>query len=186
MRNLTLAMVLTALAPQVQADEISDAITAAGEAYAAGDLNGTATALQSASSAVANQRSAALAAFLPDTVEGWTVEADPTFAEGMAMMGGGVGAMKRYSREDGTQISISVMVGGQLMLGMMEMFKTPEMLAMMGTTHEIQGLTFVDQGNSLMGLVGSNTLVQAEGGPADLIKPLMEQVNLKGMAEAMP
>jgi hypothetical protein len=180
MRSLMLVFSLLAL--PVQADEVSDAIAAAGTAYAAGDLTGAAEGLKTASAGVAQQRSAALAAFLPASAAGWTVEDDPSFAEGMAMIGGGVGAMKRYTREDGTQISLSVMTGGEMMDAMAGMFASPEMLAMMGKVVEVKGVSFVDQGNSVMALVGEKVLVQAEGGAADVVLPLLEQVDLEGIA----
>jgi hypothetical protein len=180
MRFVTLALGLLAL--PVQADEASDAIAAAGVAYEAGDLGAAAEALKAASTGVAQQRSAALAVFLPATVDGWTVEEDPSFAEGMAMIGGGVGAMKRYTREDGTQISLSVMTGGEMIGAMAQMFSSPEMLAMMGKVIEVKGVSFVDQGNSVMALIGEKVLVQAEGAAADQVLPLLEQVDLEGIA----
>ena len=179
-----MALSLLILAHPVQADEISDAIAAAGEAYAAGDLTTAATALKTASSGVAKQRADIYAAFLPESADGWTVEADPSFAEGMAMMGGGIGALKRYTREDGTQISLSVMTGGEMIDAMTQMFSSPEMLAMMGTVTEIKGVSFVDQGNSQMALVGGKVLIQAEGGTLDVTRALLEQVDLEGMAGA--
>lgn len=182
MRFMILA--LSMLAVPAQADEVSDAIAAADAAYAAGDLAGAAAALKTANSGVASQRAAIFAAFLPSSAEGWTVEEDPTFAEGLAIMGGGVGALKRYTREDGTQISLSVMTGGEMIDAMAQMFASQEMLAMMGTVIEVKGVSFVDQGNSQMALVVGKVLVQAEGGTSELSLPLLEQVDLEGIAAA--
>lgn len=90
------------LAGPLRADDVTDALQAAMDAYAAGDLAGTSVAMTMAGQAIAAQQTALLELRLPDAPAGWTREVSEDFAAGYGMMGGGAGLEMRYAKEDGS------------------------------------------------------------------------------------
>ncbi len=64
---------MIALTVPAHADEVSDALQAAVDAYAAGDLAKTSEEMTMATQAIGALQSAKLAALLPAAPDGWTV-----------------------------------------------------------------------------------------------------------------
>jgi hypothetical protein len=169
-------------APPAQADETSDAIAAAQSAYAAGNLKATTEALQAASRAIAVAKGVLLNAALPPAPDGWTREDNTSIAEDFAAIGGGTGAEANYAAADGTTITINIMTESPIVNGMMGMFATEQMMALMGKVVELPGIKMIEQENSLLGIVDGRLLVQIDGAPVDQLLPLASQIDFEALA----
>ena len=126
------AVLLTALALPAVADEIEDTITAALEAYRAGDVATAKGELDYVSQLLAQQQAASLGNILPAPFDGWTQEMTVNeAAAGMAMFGGGLSAGADY-RKDGDNVEIQVMADSPMITAMMAMFTNPAFAASSG------------------------------------------------------
>jgi hypothetical protein len=170
------------IAPPTLADEASDAIAAAQSAYAAGNLKAASEALQTASRAIAVTKGTLLTAALPPAPDGWTREDNTSMAQDFASIGGGTGAESYYAAPDGTTIKINMMTDSPMVTGMMGMFATEQMMAMMGKVVDLPGVKMIEQDNSLLGIVDGRLLVQIDGAPVDQLMPLAAQIDFEALA----
>lgn len=142
MRSATLAATFLAFllpALPAAADEISDALAQANEAYAAGDL-ATAKAQTDAAAMLLAQKSAEqLAQVFPEPLDGWTAEAATTDGMSAAMFGGGITAGRTYTDADGNTVTIEVTGDSPMLMSLAGFFTSPEMAAAMGEPATIAG-----------------------------------------------
>src|SRR6056297_2989270 len=89
----TLALAATPLA----ADEITDTLDSAKQAYEEGDVAYALEELEYAKQQMLALKTDALSAYLPPAPDGWSREMNTDMNAGLAMMGGGVGAEAEYS-----------------------------------------------------------------------------------------
>lgn len=171
-----------ALVTPALADAVSDALQAATEAYAAGDLKAAADGVAAASAGIAALQSEKLVAFLPEAPDGWTREASADFASGMAMMGGGSGTEMRYTDAEGNSFAITIMADNPMVSGMLGMFSSDMMMAGMGKVIEVDGAKLIDQEGTIMSVVGQNIMVQASGMDSATMLPIVSAVDFKGLA----
>ena len=128
MRILTTVLTLTLSAGHAHADEITDQIQSAVEAYeqqdyqgAIGDLNYAIAQIQE----IVNARNAQL---LPEPLDGWTASDVENVGAAMAMLGGGTSMTRRYSR--GTEaLEINITANSPWIAGMMQMMSNPMLMA---------------------------------------------------------
>lgn len=185
MRLSTHVFVLSALAltaAPVHADAISEALDAASAAYATGDLSAAAAQITTAGKEVAAMQSALLAAFFPPAPEGWTRSDNGDLAQGLSMMGGGAAAESTYESADGMSITLSAFADNIMVQSFAGVLASPQMMAMMGKTVEVNGVPFlVQDGQMMMGLLENRVLVQASG-EAVKAQELLGQIDLSAMA----
>ena len=168
-------------AAPVAADEISDALQAAQDAYAAGDMRVAAAQVTVAQVALQSKQSALLEALLPEAPAGFTREVNTEFAAGFSMFGGGAGAEARYASDTGA-FTVNFMADNQMVTGMVEMFLNPDMLAMMGKVVKVGEVSILDQGESMTALVAGRVLVTAQGmGSADML-PVVQAIDFDRLA----
>lgn len=178
----TLALVL-ALAAPLHADEVSDALGAAQEAYAAGDLNTAAAQITTAARAVQALQGGKLAGFLPEAPEGWSREIDAGAGDGMAMMGmAGNMVQAHYTNAAGESFTLTLTADSPLVAQMAGILGNPQMMAMMGKTAKIGGQDMLDQDGALSALVGARVLVQAQGMAREAMQPVLEKMDFAGLA----
>jgi len=170
------------LTTPVLADEASDAITAAQTAYDSGNLKAAAEALQAATRAIAVTKGALLNAALPPAPDGWTREDNTSMAQDFAAIGGGTGTEAYYAAPDGTTIKINMMTDSPMVTGMMGMFATEQMMAMLGKVVDLPGVKMIEQDNSLLGIVDGRLMVQIDGAPVDQLMPLASQIDFEALA----
>lgn len=184
MRFLSAALLcaLPVLGLPAFADDFTDRLSAAQSAYEAGDLRTAGTELATASALLADQKSALLNALLPAAPDGWTQELNSEYAKSLAMAGGGTGAEARYDGPDGQSVTVGMVMDSPLMAMMMGMFGNPQMLAMMGKTVEVGGVTLLDQDNSLVTVVDQRIMVTFNGASTEQLLPFAEAVDFNAIA----
>ncbi len=171
------------MATSVLADEVSDALQAAGDAYAAGDLGKAGSELALATQALGRQQSTLLAALLPPAPEGWTVTPTEDFAVGFAIAGGGSGAEARYENADQSEsFSISFIADNPMVTSMGAMLGNEQMMVMMGTVRKIGEQPVLETDGNLSALVGTRVLFQAQGAGVDVMLPLVQQIDFARVA----
>lgn len=180
--GLIAALAVTTAAP-VFADEVADALQAATDAYTAGDLGKTGAALTMATQALGKQQSDLLAAFLPAAPDGFTKTLTEDFAKGFAIAGGGAGAEARYESADGsTSFTLSFIADNPMVATMSSMLGNAQMMAMMGTVVKVGDTALLQQDNSLSTLINARVLFQAQGAAAEVMLPLVQQIDFAKVA----
>jgi hypothetical protein len=127
-----LAMAL--LAGSASADDVTDAMAAAGAAYGGGDLKETSTKLQTALVAVNQLMIDQLIAALPAAPAGWSEE-EPEGIDATAMGVGFFASMiveKSYTTPDGTTIDLTVAANSPMLAALRMYLSNPMMAQMAG------------------------------------------------------
>ena len=162
-----------------QADEVTDALNSAIEAYDAGDIAYAIEELDYAKQLLAGMKTDALIGFLPQAPDGWTREVNTDMSAGLAMMGGGTGAEAEYS-VNGQSFTISVMADNPMVAGMGAMIGSA---AAIGAKLERVGRQkFMVQNGELTGLVDNRILVQAKGGEVETMLDLLKTMDFKALS----
>ena len=166
------------LAAQARADEVTDALQAATDAYAAGDLGKTAQSLTMATQAMSAQQTTLLAALLPAAPEGWTRTDTADFAQSFGLMGGGSGAEARYDNADQTlSFTMSFVADNPMVASMGAMLGNAQMMAMMGKVEKVGDQALLNTDDNLSTLVNARVLFQAQGAASDVMLPLVQQID---------
>jgi stage V sporulation protein SpoVS len=131
------AIALLALAP-VRADDVTDNLAAAKDAYEAGQISQAITAIDSAAQFLRQKKAELVAKILPDAPKGWEASEPETEAAAASLLGGGVTVQRRYTR-DSSSVTIKVQSDSAIMQAAMS-FNNPMLLAASGAKLEtIQG-----------------------------------------------
>ena len=178
MRILTpiLAAAALALPLQAQADDITDALTAAITAYEAGEIGDALDELAYAEQLLQGLQAQGLMEFLPTALPGWTREVDPDAASAVAIFGGGAIAEASYTGP-GTSFTVTLMADNPMVMQMGAMLGNRAMMAMMGTIVRVNGENFVNQHGEILGLIDGRILVQASGGSVDDMIAHLEEID---------
>lgn len=174
-RLVPLALALT-LALPVHADEVSEAIQRALDAYNAGDTATAAEELTYASQQLSTMKADSLAAYLPEPPEGWTREVNTDMSAGLQLMGGGVGAEASYSGPD-TSFTLTLMADNPMVASMGAMLAS----GLAGKMIRVGPEKFTDQDGSLAAMIGNRVLVQAQGAPAEVMIPVLEKLDFAAL-----
>jgi len=176
-----LSSALIVVAPAARADQVADTIQSALDAYQAGDIQYAMEELAYAQQQLQSMKADSLSAFLPDAPEGWTRTVNTDMNAGLMMMGGGTGAEARYEGA-GNSFTLTLTADNPMVASMGAMLGNATMLAQMGGKVERVGRQrFLNQNDSLSGLIGNRVLVQAQGGEiADMMK-VLEAIDFAGL-----
>lgn len=96
------------LAAPLQADEISEQLTAASAAYEQGQLQTSVQGLQFVIAAIQERIEQSLLKLLPEPLPGWKAEESQASSGGMASIFVGTHLSRQYHREDGASLEISL------------------------------------------------------------------------------
>jgi hypothetical protein len=169
------ALVAAALGNPVPADEITDQIEAARKAYADGELRAAVQGLQFAVAGIQEKVNLSLLQLLPEPLEGWKGEEPQASSSGVAAMIAGTNLSRRYYRDDGADLEISITADSPFLSIMTMMLSNPMMLqadpgSRIYTHAGMRGMIKQDKDAgtwevSLMG--GNNVLIQISGDGVD-------------------
>lgn len=167
-RAFAVAAILAAV--PASADDVTDAIDAAKEAYDGGNLSEAIQSLDYASQLVRQAKSAEVVKLLPDAPSGWEAEEAEDSSAASALMGGMVSAQRTYNREDGGYVTISIQSDSPMLQSFGMMFSNPMMLTASGAkleNHKGQKLAVTYRGGDKAGdvktVVDNRYLVSIEG-----------------------
>lgn len=122
--QLISVLILSALTTMVFADDVTDSIQEASEAYAKGDNAKALESLNYAVQLIQQAKAQGLEVLLPQPLSGWTGEKAESTAVGAAMFGGGITVERRYTKAD-SSISIQIVTDSPMLQGMMALFSNP-------------------------------------------------------------
>jgi hypothetical protein len=122
---MTLAM---SLAAPAGADEITDQMDAAQKEYESGELRNAVQTLQFAAASIQERINLDLLKLLPEPQGGWQADDPQAQSAGMAAMIAGTNLTRRYYRDDGAEVDISIMADSPLMPMMTMMLSSPMMM----------------------------------------------------------
>jgi len=183
MRKAALALaVVTVLAPPAAADEIEDALSAALEAYRAGDVKLAKEEADYAATLLAQQKAEGLSSFLPEGPAGCTRRPDRDETQSMTAFGGGMMASAAYDCPGG-RAEIQLMADNQMVTAMAAMFANPSMLATQGKVSRVQrAMVVATHDGEVRSLIGGRILVQISGSaPTEEKMALFEALNIRSL-----
>lgn len=161
--RFAVATALICLTPAAHADEISETIEAALEAYEAGDAKLAKEELDYASQRLNQLKARGLTGFLPEALEGWERDEIGSQATGAAAFGGGLMAEAVYVK-DNADVSLRLMADNPMVAAMGTALSNAAIMGSMGTVKRInrQKLVVTPDGE-IQALIDGRVLVQIEG-----------------------
>lgn len=168
------------LCTPVLADDISDALASALEAYEEGDLDYAMEELDYARSLMTALKTESLQAFLPEPPNGWTREVDSDISSGMAVFGGGVGAKATYSNGS-ESFTITIMANNPMVTAFGAMLGNAAMLGL--KIERVGREKFLNDDGSLTGLIDDRIMVKAERGDVETMLKVLETMDFKGLED---
>ncbi|MBV7377946.1 hypothetical protein [Maritimibacter dapengensis] len=172
MAVLTASLALAA-AP-VFADDVTDTMSSALQAYEEGDIDYAIEELEYAKSLLTAMKSNALSSFLPVAPEGYTREIQNNSSNVMGFIGGGTHAEAEYT--NGTDTFTVMMVADNPMIA-----ATGAMIsnaAMLGMKIERVGRQkFINDDGTLTALVDNRIMVQAEGAEVGVLLMILSTID---------
>lgn len=163
MRTTLIAAALAAgLTPaETRADEFTDVVEGALEAYRAGDVDAAREDLDYAVKLLAASKAKGLVALLPEPVPGWTREDGADESMAMTMFGGGVTASAVYRRGD-AEFTLRLVADSPMIASVAGMLGG--MATLPGTDiRRIGRQTFAVGDGQVQGVVDNRILVAADG-----------------------
>lgn len=123
---LTLATTLTAVV--VHADDVTDQLDSAREAYESGDLRSAVQTLQFAVAGIQEKINLDLLKLLPEPLEGWRADEPEAQSAGMAAMIAGTSLSRRYFQDAAAEVKVSITADSPLLSMMTMMISSPMMM----------------------------------------------------------
>lgn len=175
------ALILVAIANPTLADEVTDTLSSALQAYSEGDIDYALEELDYAKQLLQEMTTQELVGFLPEAPAGWTREiSDDNVTGGLAMLGGGSGASATYT--DGAEtVEITLIADSPMVTMFAGMLTNAGMLGM--KLHRVGREKFVDNDGELTGLIDNRILVQAEGAAPEVMIPLLKGIDFKALQD---
>jgi len=187
---------LVLLAPlPAGADEVTDQLDVAREAYEAGNLSQSVDELNYAISQIQEKLNSSYVKLLPEPLEGWTASEATSATGGLAALGGGTTMTRSYSSSDGGSVEIQVIANSPLIQGMSMMLSNPMLMQMDPSTKPYRykgskGMIKHAAGSSdyqISLMVGNSIMVQVEGSGLASKEPViayLKAMDLKAIKEA--
>ncbi len=181
MKRILAAGLILGLCPiTVAADEVTDTLQSALQAYEDGDIKYALEELDYAKQLLKQMQSDALIGFLPEAPDGWTREVDTE--SGAALMvfgGGGALAQATYSKGD-EEFTIMLLADNPMIMTMGAMIANAG--AMGAKVVRLGRQKFMQQDGELTGLVGGRILVKAEGADPELMLKALKTIDYRGLS----
>ncbi|MBV0913064.1 hypothetical protein [Anianabacter salinae] len=174
------ALACLALASPAAADDVTDTLNSAIEAYESGDIQFALEEIAFAQQLMQGMKTDTLSALLPEAPEGFTREIDTEMNAGLAMMGGGTGTEATYSGDAGS-FTLTLLADSPMVTAMGAMFSNPTIMAASGELFRVGRQRFVDQDGEVTTLVANRILVQASGADRDVMMPVLEAIDYEAL-----
>lgn len=162
-RTPSAALALLLVATPLAADEFSDVVEGALEAYRDGDITMAQEELSYAAKLLTEMKADSLSRYLPEAMPGWTREQADADGAGaaMAMFGGGTTAAATY-RRDGDEMTITLVANSPMVATISAMVTG---MASMGggKPMRIQRTQFSNDDGEMQGVVDNRVLISVSG-----------------------
>lgn len=174
------------LAAPAFADEVTDQITKALNAYQHHDTHAALVALDAASSHLRHQRADQLKVLLPPPPADWTADPPETSAVSATMLGGGTTASRTYRQGD-QQVKVELTTDSPMLQQMAELVNSPLGMASDSQSVTISGqkVSYTARDNDFMALVGT-VIVKVSGNaqvPKATLRTFLEAVDFPALAK---
>jgi hypothetical protein len=186
-RICVLFLALAVAGAMARADDVTDQINEALSAYGRKDMPTAIAGLEAALDLLRQRRADAYGALLPATPAGWTADDVETVSIGVAVVGGGTGATRKYHKGDDT-VTVSILADSPLLQAMSALASSG--LAAMGgmRTQVINGrrTMYMKDDGAYMTIVGDRVLVRVEGKglPEDTLKQFLTAIDFAAVEKA--
>jgi hypothetical protein len=120
----TFAVLLITVTAPAFADDVTDSINEALDAYKEAEYSAAVESLNYATQLINQKKGASLSSLLPEPLDGWTAKSSNSKAMGAAMFGGGITAERKYVKGK-NNVSIEIVADSPLLQSMMMMFTNP-------------------------------------------------------------
>ena len=171
-----------AAAGSARADEVTDTLNSALQAYEEGDISYALDELEYARQLLSALKTDALEQFLPPAPEGWTRKNSENndVSTAMSMMGGN-GAIVAADYSNGDEyFTLTIMLDSPMMAMTSGMIANAA--AMGFTIVRIGREKFVDQDGSLMGLVGGRVMIQVDyNSDRDVVVETLKNIDFRAL-----
>lgn len=171
---------LLSLTNPALADEVTDTLSSALQAYEDGDIEYAIEELDYAKSLLQEMKTEALSAFLPEAPDGWTREVNPDMNAGLAMLGGGVGVEAEYTSGD-VRFTITITANNPMITAFGGMITNAGMLGM--KLERVGREKFLNDDGELTGLIDNRILVQASGADVALMLDVLKTMDFEGLQD---
>ncbi len=167
-----------------QADEISESLQLALDAYEAGDINAAKEEIDYAAQLITQMKAAGLSEFLPDALPGWIRDENDRSRQGSMSFGGGMSASATYTREN-DRITVQLMADNQMVTAMAGMFGNSAMLGSLGQIKRIKRQKVViTQKGELQAMINNHIFVQINGqAPIEEMEAFFGAMDIRGLSE---
>ncbi len=155
--------------------------------YKKQNYSNAATNLDYASQLIRQKKGEALAAFLPEAMEGWTASEGKSQVTAASLFGGGLTAERHYTKDTAT-IDIEIVTDSPLLQPMIMMFSNPIFAASAGRFELINGfkgvIKYQGNGGDINIVVNNRFLVTIKGDNTSEEELLYyaKHIDLKGLA----
>lgn len=179
LRKALISLSLVGAALPAHADDVTDTLSSALQAYEDGDIEYAIEELDYARQLLQELSSQALTGFLPEPPAGWTREiTDEGMNAGLAFLGGGVGAEAEYDN-GAEQVSITIMADNPMVAGFGPMIANAGLMGM--KMHRIGREKFFENDDQLIALIDNRILIQAEGAAPEVMLPILEGIDFDAL-----
>lgn len=181
-RFLTIALGAALTLPlSAKADEISDTLQAAIDAYNGGDINFALEELDFARQKLMALRAEAFQQYLPPAPDGWTRYVETEMQAGLAMMGGGMGASAEYRAPNGSEYyTITMMADNAMVASMGAMVANAAAMGMKVERVGRQRVAISD--DQAIALINNRILVTVEAEDEALMMQAMEAIDFDALS----
>ena len=190
-----LASALLSVSAISVADEVTDQLNVAREAYESGNLRQSVDELNYAIAQIQEKLNASYARLLPDALPGWSAGEAVSQAGALAMLDGGTNMNRSYTRDGGGSVEIKVFANSPVAQGMSMMLSNPVLMQLDPTTRAYRyqgrgGMIKHDAGSmsyEINMMLKNNILLQVSGdGLADksAVVEYLKAVDFKALEEA--
>lgn len=124
------------VAVSLRADDVTDALAAAKDAYAAGKFSEAIQSLDYAGQLVRQAKSEQVVKLLPPAPSGWEAEEADDQSAASAFMGGMVSAQREYNRDSGGHVTIQIQSDSPMLQSFAMVFSNPMMMTASGAKLE--------------------------------------------------
>ena len=174
-----------AWASAARADDVTDLINKALDAYRGHDTQAAMTSLDAASTLLRQARADALKAMLPLPPPGWTGDSPETSAVSAAMLGGGTNASRVY-HNGVQQVEVQITTDSPMLQGMAALINSP-LAAAAGTRTVMVGgrpVAYTESDNGYMALIGEKIILKVDGNkqtPEPTLRTFVAAIDFDGL-----